>query len=210
VCVAEETLAHLTTRDFLGAWAEVRVTWTDILELSFEISDPWEIYTAEELEQLRAMLAEYREAYEKKQGRTKAIPICGAGAGRAPAKGAYTKPVLILADEMSASSADMFAAMAQDNHIAPIFGYRTMGAGGSPSSEGAGVYSEGFASVTRTLAVRAWPVSTPDFPTTSYIENVGVRPDIPADYMTVENLLGRGEAFVKAFTAEAVRLARNR
>ncbi len=76
---------------------------------------------------------------------------------------------------MSASSADIFASMVQDNRIAPLFGYRTMGAGGSPEGEYAGVYTEGTTTVTRSLAVLAQPVATAEYPTTAYIENVGVR-----------------------------------
>jgi len=53
--------------------------------------------------------------------------------------------------------------------------------------------------------VRKQPVTTPDYPTTSYIENVGVRPDILMDYMTLDNLLNRGATFVSAFTAAAVK-----
>ena len=41
---------------------------------------------------------------------------------------------------------------------------------------------------------------------TEYIENVGVRPDIPVDYMTVDNLTNRGKAFVDAFTAAILNL----
>jgi len=47
-------------------------------------------------------------------------------------------------------------------------------------------------------------VSTPEFPPTPYIENVGVRPDVELDYMTRENLLSGGAPFVSAFTAAAV------
>lgn len=108
---------------------------------------------------------------------------------------------------MSASAADILASLAQDNHAAPLFGYRTMGAGGSPEADYIGVYTEGSTTVTRTLVVRAQPVSTPDYPTTQYIENVGVRPDTVVDYMTTDNLLNQGAAFVAAFTNAAVKLA---
>jgi hypothetical protein len=47
---------------------------------------------------------------------------------------------------------------------------------------------------------------TADYPTTSYVENVGVRPDIEADYMIEDNLLNQGAGFVKTFTAAAVQL----
>jgi hypothetical protein len=42
-------------------------------------------------------------------------------------------------------------------------------------------------------------VSTPDFPPAPYIENIGVRPDIPVDYMTRANLVSDGAPFVQAF-----------
>ena len=43
-------------------------------------------------------------------------------------------------------------------------------------------------------------VNTPDFPPAPYIENIGVRPDIPFDYMTRANLIAAGTPFVQAFT----------
>ena len=49
----------------------------------------------------------------------------------APAPTAYTKPLMVMVDEFSASGADMFPAIIQDNHRGPIFGTRTMGAGGA-------------------------------------------------------------------------------
>ena len=37
------------------------------------------------------------------------------------------------------------------------------------------------------------------YPYTEYIENVGIWPDIPDDYMTKANLLGNGAPFVSGF-----------
>ena len=56
---------------------------------------------------------------------------------------------------------------------------------------------------------RAWtelgqdpePVVTAEFPPMPYVENIGVRPDIVADYMTKDNLLNQGKSYVAAFTA---------
>jgi len=50
------------------------------------------------------------------------------------------------------------------------------------------------------MLLRGAPVVTSDFPATALIENVGVRPDIEIDYMTKDNLLRNGRAFVDAFT----------
>ena len=66
----------------------------------------------------------------------------------------------------------------------------------------AGYYSEGFASVTIELLIRANPIVTADYPTAPLIENIGVRPEIQHDYMTMSNLLNGGKDFVNAFTKE--------
>jgi hypothetical protein len=60
--------------------------------------------------------------------------------------------------------------------------------------------------LTRSLAVRPQPVVVANYPTASYIENIGVQPDTLVDYMTLDNLLNRGAAFVQAFTNVAVKL----
>jgi hypothetical protein len=49
------------------------------------------------------------------------------------------------------------------------------------------------------LQVRKAPIATSDYPTTPYIENVGVRPDVVSDYMTRDNLLQNGAPFVNGF-----------
>ena len=56
--------------------------------------------------------------------------------------------------------------------------------------------SRGVFRITVSLMNRANPVSVPGFPTTPYIENIGVRPDIVQDYMTSANLLGVGAPYV--------------
>ena len=52
--------------------------------------------------------------------------------------------------------------------------------------------------------VRSTPQVTTDYPTTSYIENVGVRPDIVQDYMTADDLLQDGLPFVNLNHPDAV------
>lgn len=210
VCLAEEILSRLTTHDFQGTSAELRIDWNDIFEVNQELAnaDFFEL-DDDQIAQLKLFQTEFQKAYYGKgNGRTGALPICASTTTRNAVATAYTKPVLVLVDEMSASAADMFAALVQDNHVAPLFGYRTMGAGGSPEEDFVGIYSEGDTRVTRSLLVRQQPVVTPEYPTTSYIENVGVRPETVVDYMTTDNLVNKGSKFVDAFTAAVVKLVK--
>src|ERR1035441_3800912 len=144
------------------------------------------------------------------RGRTKPIPLDDVAIDRGPAtdaKGntiAYTKPIVVLVDDMSASAADAFAATIQDNARGPLLGWRTMGAGGSVETWEAGTYSLGIATVTESLMNRKTAIVTADYPTAPYIENIGVRPEIVVDYMTADNLNRQGKAFVDAFVAAKV------
>ena len=127
------------------------------------------------------------EANASNRGRTGPIPLDDLTLDRDPIRDgqgrlfSYSKPIMVLIDELSASGGDMFPAAIQDNGRGILFGQRTMGAGGNVVGFLAGPYSEGFASVTQSLMNRKDNVVAPDFPASPYVENVGVRPDIEAD-----------------------------
>jgi C-terminal processing protease CtpA/Prc len=163
------------------------------------------------LDLLQKIKDEIVSANAAMRGRTSPIPLDDVTIDRGPAvdtKGnviAYTKPMLVLTDEMSASAADAFAATIQDNGRCPLFGFRTMGAGGNVEAWEAGTYSLGVSTVTESLMNRKNPVVTSDYPTAPYVENIGVRPDIQVDYMTLDNLNQRGKPFVDAFVAAIVK-----
>ncbi|MBI3763699.1 MAG: hypothetical protein HY260_17790 [Chloroflexi bacterium] len=53
--------------------------------------------------------------------------------------------------------------------------------------------------MTLALQVRKEPVDSGEYPASTYIENIGVRPQIVNDYMTRENLTGNGARFVDQF-----------
>ena len=93
----------------------------------------------------------------------------------------------------------MFPAIIQDSQRGPIFGMRTMGAGGSVVGYNATAYTESFFRVTVSLMNRGHLVTAPRLPSAPYIENIGVRPDIAVDYMTRANLVSGGAPFVQAF-----------
>lgn len=105
----------------------------------------------------------------------------------------------MLTDEFSASGGDMLPAIFQSNHRGPTFGWRTMGAGGSVVGYSGPAFTESFFRITVSLMNRLEVVNTPDFPPAPYVENIGVRPDIPVDYMTRANLMSAGAPFVQAF-----------
>ena len=67
-----------------------------------------------------------------------------------------------------------------------------------------GDYGLGFIRITQSLMNRKNPIVTSDYPTAPYVENIGVRPDIPVDYMTRENLIQGGKPFVDTFVAAMV------
>ncbi len=117
-----------------------------------------------------------------------------------PAPVRYSKPMIVLTDEFSASGADMFPAIIQDNGRAPLVGMHTMGAGGSVVGMNCTSYTESICRITVSLMNRGRLIQTPEYPAAPYIENIGVRPDIVLDYMTRENLLTAGGPFVQAFT----------
>jgi hypothetical protein len=150
-------------------------------------------------------------ANQQQQGRSVPIPLDSLSLDRDPAKDSrgniisYSKPLMVLMDEITASAAEQFAATIQDNARGPLFGWRTMGAGGgSVESWLAGSYSLGSAYVAESLMHRKNVVVTDDYPPAPYIENIGVRPDIQVDYMTVDNLMQNGQPFVDAFVAAIV------
>jgi hypothetical protein len=162
------------------------------------------------LDLLKNIRDEIMAANSAMRGRTKPIPLDDVTIDRDPAmdtKGnviAYTKPLLVLVDEMSASGGDAFAATIQDNARGPLLGWRTMGAGGNVEGWEAGSYSLGFTTVTESLMVRKDTIVTAEYPPAPYVENIGVRPDIVVDYMTIDNLNRRGKPFVDAFVAAIV------
>jgi hypothetical protein len=213
---ANAVVSYLMPTPWTAIGFEVRATSEWVLSISSSLESakaqgaPAEIIAL--LQQLKDTI---QSANRQMRGRTPSIPLDDLTLDRYPAldsKGAlaaYTKPILMLVDEMSASAADYVAATFQDNTRGPLFGWRTMGAGGNVEEWEGGSYSLGLAYVTESLMYRNKDVTTPDYPVTRYIENVGVRPDIESDYMTADNLRTGGTAFVDAFSRAIVDLIKN-
>jgi hypothetical protein len=201
-CYNEELQRRLIPHTMRGMAREIRATtrflnnWYNALEAARRTNQP-----AHVIAQLEKRYQDVEAAFRENRGRTGPLPICNESLERLPADIVYTKPIMVLIDEFSISAADGFAAVLQDNKRALFFGWRTNGAGGTTGSFPVGIFSEGSASHTIAMHYRRDPVVTPEYPVTHYVENVGVRPDIEFDYMTVDNLVSNGRVFVDAFTA---------
>jgi hypothetical protein len=214
LCYGESIVSSLIPTTFQPLGYEIRATYEYLSLFGARLAGAQAIGNQTLIDQYQTLYNAIVNSYAGNQPRTNSIPLCGPTFNRAPAKDskgnviAYSKPMIMLIDELSESTADSVPAMIQDNGRGTLVGWRTNGMGGSNSLNisrfQVGDYSEGDTGITLSLMVRKAPVTTPDFPPTQYIENVGVRPDVPIDYMTRDNLINGGRAFVQAFTAVIV------
>lgn len=200
-CYNEEIQRRLIPYAFRGIGREIRASrrWVQSFHSTWQSAmragaPPHVLALAE---------SNYRDiarANSELRGRTGPLPICAETLDRLPHASAYRKPLIVLTDEYSTSAADAFPAVLQDAARGPIFGFRTNGAGGTIGSWETGPYSEAYSSATIAMHHRRAPVNNPGYPATHYVENAGVYPDIPYDYMSLDNLLQGGAPFREAMT----------
>jgi hypothetical protein len=207
VDVTEAFAQRLFPSAFRSVGFEIRATaiWVEAIVNAVESAQAAGA-PADLVRNLRAIMTEIIDAYNGDRGRTAPVSLTTGNLTLDPAPNAYSKPLLLLVDEMTASGGDMFAAILQDNHRGPLLGMRTMGAGGSVFQFHCTTFTESTCAITASLMNRGVVISGTEYPPSPYIENVGVRPDIVVDYMTRANLMSAGAPFVQAFTDAAVRL----
>jgi catechol 2,3-dioxygenase-like lactoylglutathione lyase family enzyme len=112
----------------------------------------------------------------------------------------YTKPLVVLTNELDISCGDFFPAMLQDGGRAVVFGERTAGAGGSVNSVEYPPNLLGISSLSLTGSFAVRPNGQP-------LENLGVTPDIP--YLTTpEDVQGGYRGYAAALNAALSGLAR--
>jgi hypothetical protein len=197
VLYVEQVAQRLIPYSFRSIGFELRATASDVasfgatvkLAKAYGLSDS-------EVAGYQGIYDEVLAAYRHNRGRTAPISLTRDTLNLEPASVTYSKPMVLLVDEFSASGGDALAATLQDAGRVLVVGYRTMGAGGNVTDWDATSYTEGMTRVTRSLMSRKTDVITSDFPAAPYVENIGVRPDIELDYMTRDNLMNSGLAFI--------------
>ncbi len=206
LCFGEELARRLTPYEFRATGFALRAYWRRVLGFYNAYINAVNTNQPPDVVAMYQML--YNEMLAANQdGRvvTNPLPICTNSLMRQPLAAAdgsliaYLKPIMVLIDDFSTSTADSFAGMMQDSGRAMLYGMRSNGAGGNNTSFDAGNYSESFVGMTLALQVRKDVRTVDGFPATTYIENVGVRPQVVNDYMTKENLLSNGAPFVAQF-----------
>jgi len=207
-CAAERVMRYLNPGGYHSAGNKIRATWEVVRSFQRDLDDA-QIYgaTDAEIAALQHFLYQAKRAYAENRGFTTPLPLCGVSLDIDSAHDkdgkeiAYSKPILVLVDELSASAAEIFAAVMQDENRALIYGQRTDGAGGAVVGAPVGVYMESYLDYAASILVRKNVIdSGGQYPNAPYIENIGVRPDKVDDFMTVDNLLNRGKPFVDRFT----------
>ncbi len=207
LCYSQNLVSALIPNPFKGVTYQIRATqfWTNIFSSS--------LYSAKAnngpqwvQDLYAAYLKEISQAYSETRGMTGPIPICSPAIEASPIRDqngsvlSYRKPILLLTDNFTLSAAESFAMFLQDEKRATVFGMVTDGGGGNVNSFQAGAFSEGRTRITQSLITRKTPVAVPGFPALNYYDGVGIAPDITADFMTKDNLLEGGAAFVQAFS----------
>jgi len=120
---------------------------------------------------------------------TRPTPILGIDRINPNPKYQYTKPILMLIDEMDFSGGDFMPAVLQDNRRALLFGARTAGAGGY-------VFSFQFPN-SHGIAQCSYTASIAERSNAQKIENLGITPDIEYE-MKSEDFQARYQGYVKA------------
>lgn len=205
VCLTNDILTRLIYYPFRTVGDELRPTLSivDSFRADYEdaVASGADLIT---LAYLQSFLNDVETAYREYRGITGPLPICGFSLDLQPARGAYDKAMIVLIDEFSTSSADVFPSVIQDAGRALMFGKQTAGGGGLSYNPDSGFFTEGSVALSISLGTRGKIVSLPGLPPSNYIENIGAVPDIEVDYMTRDNLMNGGRTFVDAFTTAII------
>jgi hypothetical protein len=149
---------------------------------------------------LRYMASEVEKAYDAGLKITKPLAMWGSPT-LLPDSYTWKKPMLVLADELAGSCADIFPMLIKHNKTAKIFGEKTMGLGGSVEALGTLTHSRITIYGTRSLFTshRQDGVYTNDV----WVENNGVVPDYRYTH-TLEDFRNGFVKYIETFSDRAV------
>jgi hypothetical protein len=206
VCYGENIASFLIDKPIDAPKFQIKPTRTWSVEFEMELE-----WTSDDNDRaiIEEMVNQIRESLVWDKDLTEPMPICRLDGKVIPAdslglsKTTYTKPIIILVNELNASAGEIFPAMLQDAGRAIVFGARTMGAGGSVGAVGPMGNSDISVSITESLVWRTRKVITPEGVRTHYIENIGVIPDVEYD-VTMKDFLGYYEEYLNALEATLV------
>ena len=216
LCYSNRLVQFLSPTPFQNIAFQVRASAKRLLQfeslLAFEENNGG---SQSDIDAVTSLLDEVQRAMAQERGLTQPIqalsPVVCNGAGGftyPPATDssghniAFTKPILLLTDNFSISAAEMFAALLQDQNRVSVYGVRTDGGGGNvvQYSSATGPYSEGTVRMTESIGVRNHDIKAPGLPSAPFVENIGIQPDVQAQYNTRNNLLTGGQPFVNGFS----------
>ena len=217
ICYLNNLLRFLSPQPFQALPAKLRATEQWILNLeNILLIKQFNGGSQTDIDFIKGMIDEVQAALAENRGLTEPLQIyspgclCNSGSGdvyqpATDAQGnnlAYTKPILLLTNNFTLSSAEFFAAILQDQNRVSVYGVPTDGGGGNvvPYAYSGTPYSGGEAFITQSILVRNHTISVPGFPSAPYIENIGIQPDFNADYQTRTNLVTGGQPFVNGFS----------
>jgi Periplasmic protease len=216
ICYANTLVRYLDPQPFESLTVQLRATELWLLRLESLLNVVQSSGRPQsDIDLVNEMIAEVQRALAENRGITQPTPVyspvgCNSGSGLLyqPARDnlgkniAFAKPILLLTDNFTISSAEIFAATLQDQNRVSVYGVRTDGGGGNVVEYDftLGPYSEGSARITQSIMVRNHNISTPGLPSAPYVENIGIQPDFQAEFNTRNNLLTGGQPFVSGFS----------
>jgi hypothetical protein len=200
LCFGEDIATRLIPYRFQATGFQLRAYWGRVLSFYNALTSAQALGASPDIvAQYQILYNALSDANAQLRGLTVPVPLCTSSLTRDPNPGAYKKPLMMLIDEFSVSTADSVANMMRSNNRGLLYGMRTDGAGGNNTSYDAGPFSEGVTGMTIGIQTRPSAIATPGYPTTIYIENTGVWPQVVSDYMTRDNLLQNGAPFINGF-----------
>ncbi len=162
-------------------------------------ASPWDVKL------LQSWGAIVEKAYDKGDFLSEPFPLFTGSVYAVRKSVTWTKPMIVLINELAGSCGDIFPMLVKANHRAKLFGQATMGLGGNVEPVGQLNHSRIQVSMTRGLF---FPYrANGQYIEKDFVENNGIEPDIPYAH-TVEDFRNGYVNYVKTFSDQAVELVK--